>query len=76
MDNPEINKYLKWLASEYEERSHVTPHSDAQYLAEQLRKLLKEKHSLRLCLTASKTFLRFSLASSVRREGRVSGLRL
>ncbi len=47
MDNPEINKYLKWLASEYEERSHVTPHSDAQYLAEQLRKLLKEKHSPR-----------------------------
>jgi len=47
MDNPEINKYLKWLASEYEERSHVMPHRDAQYLAEQLKKLREEKLSPR-----------------------------
>ena len=43
MDNGEIQKYLKWLASEYKGRSHVTPHHDAEFLAEQLRKALKEK---------------------------------
>jgi len=43
MDNKGIQDYLAWLTGEYENRSHVPPHRDAQRLAERLRHLLKER---------------------------------
>jgi hypothetical protein len=41
MDNPEIRKYLEWLASEYKGRTHVSPYHNAQKLADQLRKRVR-----------------------------------